>query len=481
MDLARAIAEPALLGEGREAWHSGHDALLASRLLPEAVGLALPPALPVRPTALALARTLAELRRGGVAPGIPGGASRRARTTEDAPRLRSLALLLRRFDEVLDARFADRPWSCGRRPRASAETAWLQGAEVLLVDDLELDAVEKEFLAALARTLPVRILGRERPAGAPPVFLRGLGRRPTGSLPIDLGATIFAPLAPARGSRPASSASAPRSSRRPRAGPSGTAPWSSSRRRARRRRFAPSLRRLLRDAARGVPFEEMGVILPRPEEYASLFTDVLERLRDSLPPPPLAAAPLRPHGALAAAALRLPRPGAERRHGVPHLRAGSLRHDPGRGAEAAAGPQWDALSRDARHRLGAGALDRGASGATPRSSARRPHAKGTRSAQRAPLAPRRRRARPCCVSWRASRRPSTGSRAQATWREWSESVADVLDQWILPVATLRRSRPTAEGRGREVIADLGGLAALDRPGASVAWTEFEVVLQARFE
>jgi hypothetical protein len=39
-----------------------------------------------------------------------------------------------------------------------------------------------------------------------------------------------------------------------------------------------SWRRLLREAARGVPFEEMGVVLPRPPEYAALFTDLLTRL-----------------------------------------------------------------------------------------------------------------------------------------------------------------------------------------------------------
>src|SRR5262249_4626983 len=39
------------------------------------------------------------------------------------------------------------------------------------------------------------------------------------------------------------------------------------------------VRRLLREAARGVPFEEMGVVLPRPHDYATLVTDLLERLR----------------------------------------------------------------------------------------------------------------------------------------------------------------------------------------------------------
>ena len=37
-------------------------------------------------------------------------------------------------------------------------------------------------------------------------------------------------------------------------------------------------RRLLREAARGVSFEDMGVVLPRPQTYAPLFTDLLSRL-----------------------------------------------------------------------------------------------------------------------------------------------------------------------------------------------------------
>ena len=37
-------------------------------------------------------------------------------------------------------------------------------------------------------------------------------------------------------------------------------------------------RRILREAARGVPFEEMGVLLARPEDYVRLFADLLTRL-----------------------------------------------------------------------------------------------------------------------------------------------------------------------------------------------------------
>jgi hypothetical protein len=73
MDLARAIAEPALLGRGLLAWGAGHDALLAARLLEESAslprGLHLAPELPRAPVAAALARTLSSLRRAGTLPG----------------------------------------------------------------------------------------------------------------------------------------------------------------------------------------------------------------------------------------------------------------------------------------------------------------------------------------------------------------------------------------------------------------------------
>src|SRR5260370_864458 len=44
-----------------------------------------------------------------------------------------------------------------------AEARWLEGAEILVADDLELDAVERRLLAALAARFPVRRIGRVRP------------------------------------------------------------------------------------------------------------------------------------------------------------------------------------------------------------------------------------------------------------------------------------------------------------------------------
>src|SRR5262245_60086927 len=69
IELARAIAEPALLGARLRAWDSGHDALIAARLLQEPHGLRLAPDLPLPPVASTLARTLSALRLAGCPPG----------------------------------------------------------------------------------------------------------------------------------------------------------------------------------------------------------------------------------------------------------------------------------------------------------------------------------------------------------------------------------------------------------------------------
>src|SRR5262249_56914753 len=65
LDLARAVAEPELLGRGLAAWDGSHDARLAARLLDadRGGGLPLPAGVPRGPVAAALARTLAQLRQ----------------------------------------------------------------------------------------------------------------------------------------------------------------------------------------------------------------------------------------------------------------------------------------------------------------------------------------------------------------------------------------------------------------------------------
>src|SRR5262245_38527510 len=156
LDLARAIAEPALLGRSLKAWDSGHDALLAARLLDGAHGLRLGPDLPRPPLAAALARTLSALRRAGAAPeALAALALRPDHADEDAERLRAIAALYRAFHAALEG-FADPTRLLRTAAAALGETHWLRGAEALVLGDPELQPLEREFVAALARALPVR-------------------------------------------------------------------------------------------------------------------------------------------------------------------------------------------------------------------------------------------------------------------------------------------------------------------------------------
>ncbi|HEY7921572.1 MAG TPA: hypothetical protein VII62_00235, partial [Vicinamibacteria bacterium] len=110
LELARLLAEPVLLGRGLMPWTSGHDALVAARLLAETsgAGLALPEGTPRAPVAAALARTLAALRRAGIAPPrVAALAAAKDATPDDARRLTALARLHAAYEERLTGRVAD--------------------------------------------------------------------------------------------------------------------------------------------------------------------------------------------------------------------------------------------------------------------------------------------------------------------------------------------------------------------------------------
>jgi hypothetical protein len=107
-ELARALAEPHLLGRGLGAWDPGHDALLAARLLEGPHGLRLPEHAPAAAVASALARTLAELRLAGIEPEMLRGCpASLAATGEDAARLQAVATLYAGFHGAREGRVAD--------------------------------------------------------------------------------------------------------------------------------------------------------------------------------------------------------------------------------------------------------------------------------------------------------------------------------------------------------------------------------------
>jgi RecB family exonuclease len=469
LDLARALAEPVLLGRGLRAWDVGHDALLAARLLAEDPegGFRLPADTPRAPVAAALARSLQALRRGAIPPARVEALAAAARSDapEDARRLGTLARLYRRFYDALEGRTADPVTLMKAAPQGLARARWLDGAEVLLADDLELDPVEGEFVAALARLLPVRVLRRALAPSLRPFSSRArLAAR--GVPEVDWADTPLGPLAPP--APPASLARLREGLFEPPAGEAiddsavelVTAPGEAAEVRA-------VVRRLLREAARGVPFEEMGVVMPRPETYAPLFTDLLSRL--GVPHRLHPSLPLR-FGRAARSLLLLFRCRGLQRPAVmefltfaPVPFAGLL------GTETAARTaRWDQTSREAGIVSG---LDRWIIGLRAWAEA-----EGDAAAKEADDERRERRRRRVLdaeallhvVEILAATLDSLAG--EASWPEWSERLRTVCDQWLGP----ERDRDAL----LEIVADLGGLGSV---AARAPWAEVESVVEARLE
>jgi len=486
LDLARAIAEPALLGRGLKAWDAGHDALLAARLLDEDPSPLVPADVPRAPVAAALARTLSVLRLGAVDPSQVESAARGAIDDEDGGRLRLVARLYRRFVAEVEGRLAD-PATLLQAARDNlARARWLEGAEVVIVDGLELERREREFVEVLARACPVRLVARERPPGLGlSSFAAWAASHGIPEVPLEQ--TVLAALAP-----PA----VPESLRRLRTAlfepPQGdairdgavelvTAPGEAAEVRG-------IVRRLLREAARGVPFEEMGVVLPRPQEYAPLVTDLLERL--AIPHRLHPSLPLR-CGRSARSLLLLFRCRGLARSAVMEFLTFApipferILDEQGRPS------RWDALSRDAgivsgldRWRVGlrahaeaerqaAEAETAGGSGGTGESARLEERAR-IHSARANDRAERRRRgageADDLLRVVEALAQTLDGLSGEASWPEWSRRLEAVFDAWV--------GRERDRAAVADVLADLGGLGSVS-PRAP--WREVESVLEARFE
>jgi ATP-dependent helicase/nuclease subunit B len=442
-DLARAVAEPSLLGRGRRAWDSGLSALLAARHLDEVPSLRLDVSLPRGPVAAALARTLGELRARGLPPETLEKFARSGnRTLEDADRLQALATLYRHFDADIED-FLDPTTLYREATLRLAETPWLLRTEALLVESLDVHGHERLFLDAVCRTVPTRTLD----------WTRGDGLRDT----------IFAALEPK--ARPPSLARVAEglfevSSSR---GPSDTSVefFTASSEAAEVRSIG---RRVLRAAAAGMPFEEMGVLLPRPEEYAPLFADLFGRLE--IPYRLHPSLPLR-FGRAARSLLLLFRcRGLERAAVMEFLTfvppGAALADGAGRAA------QWDYVSRDAAIVSG---RERFAMGLARYAEEQRREA-----ADLADEPSRRRRegrAQDADALGRVVERLAlTLERldGNTSWSDWSKRLLGVLDEWVGE----EHDRETV----REVLQDLGSL---EFASARARWEEVERVLEARFE
>jgi len=474
LELARALAEPVLLGRGLAAWSSGHDALVAARLLAETkdAGLRFPEGTPRAPVAAALARTLTALR-GAAVPverlealaGAPG------RLPDDARRLAALARLYRGYGALVDGRSADPVTILAAAREGIGRARWLEGAEVLVADDLELEPVELELVRALAARFPVRVLRRPLPPSLRTHSFRGR-LAAHGVAEVDWAET---PLAPAAPQAPEAALARLRDALfEPPAGPplvgapgAGggavelvTAPGEAAEVRA-------ITRRLLREAARGVPFEEMGVVLPRPETYAPLFTDLLTRL--GVPHRLHPSLPLR-FGRAARSLLLLFRcRGLERPAVMEFLTFAPVPFDvmlgPGTDAQPA---RWDHISREAGIVSGYG---RFMLGLRAWAEAEREAAAAERDTDR-----RERRLRHAADAESLLRAVEIlgatldGLDGEAPWAEWVERLRTAADQWIGP----ERDREAV----LDVIADLGGLGSVS---TRAPWSEVEQVIEARFE
>jgi ATP-dependent helicase/nuclease subunit B len=455
-DLIAALAEPALLGRGLGPWDSGHDALLAQRLIDEEGTLAVAADLPRRPLARALARTLSELRAEGVDPAHLEAVARRAGGA-DGTTLGAVARLFRRFHNRVDGHFADRAALCRAAADEVGRAAWLRECEVVIASDLEPTGTEKAFLAALAAARPVRRIASTVPPG---LRDRSFGAWAAGHRIAEVAAadTLLAPLA--GGDAPAALTRLRGSLFEPPAGDpvrDGSVELMTAAGEAAEVRSI--VRRLLREAARGVPFEDMGVLLARPHEYAPLFTDLLDRV--GIPHRLHPSLPLH-FGRSARALLLLFRcRGLARPAVMEFVTFAPIPFEALLGEEVTPRPaQWDALSRDAgivsgleRWRIGLGAYaaeQRGQAGVhpDPERAERMLRKAGDADALRVVV-----------EEIAATVETLAGA---ASWR--------ICDRWIGP------------GRDREalldVIADLGGLGFT---GGVATWDEVEAVLEARLE
>ena len=470
LELARAIAEPLLLARGLRPWRGQHSALLAARILTSADAegeLPLPGGARRAPVVTALTRTLVALRHGAVAPEAVErlATADAARPGEDARRLRALAGMYRRFHDALEGQAAD-PVALYAAARAALPGAhWLAGAEVLIPEDLELEPVAEEFVAALAAALPTVILHRPLPPSLRPASFRGrFASRGVGE--ADWSATRLAPLAPPP--PPPSLRRLRESLFEPLAGTEVddgavellTAAGEAAEARA-------IARRLLREAARGVPFEEMGVVLARPDPYAPLFADLLTRL--GVPYRLHPSLPLR-YGRAARSLLLLFRcRGLERQAVMELLTFAPVPFAAMLGEEGRAWPaRWDRLSREAgivsdysRWMVGL-----------------RSHAEAEREAADAePDSYRRERrlrnageAEDLLRVVEALSNTLESLSGEASWPEWVQRLQVACDDWIGPEHDRERVL--------EVIADLGGLAsAASRATAD----EVEQVIEERLE
>jgi ATP-dependent helicase/nuclease subunit B len=465
-DLARSLAEPVLSARGLRPWHDGHSVRLAARLLAGPHGLGLRPDTPLGPVARALSRTLAALRHAGVAPDQIRALARAPGTTsEDTSRLVALAGLLGRYDAEIQGHFADGAALLLAARDEVAAGRGLSRARVIAVGDLEPDEAEQKLLEALARAGCLELVADRIP---PSLAHSGFEARVTtlGARRVAWEDTPLAAIAPSlpppallrlreRLFEPPAGETAADGSLELVTGP-GEA--------AEARAIA---RRLLREAERGVPFEEMAVVLNDAGTYAPLFADLLDRL--GIPHRLHPSLPLRSGRAARSLLLLFRCRGLERAAVMEFLTFAPLPFGTLLGDDQPPRPaQWDAISRDAGIVSG---YERWLIGL--RAYAEGEREAGAREAVAERKLRRQTRAREAERLLRVVELLAgtlDGLSGEAGWPEWSERVGTVVDQWLEPE---RDTKAVAE-----VVAEL---AALGRLETKADWHTVETVIETRFE
>jgi ATP-dependent helicase/nuclease subunit B len=469
MDLAAALAEPTLLGRGLRPWDSGHGALLAARVLEETPAGPLSPRLPRAPVARVIARTFSELRLAGLPPEVLARLPERVGGSEDGERLVWLAQLYRKFHDAIEGRFADAATFLRAAAGAIDGAAWLKDADVLIAGELELTPLEQAFVAALARARPVRRLAQGYPPSLRPssfaewadahgipgvateqTLLAPLSHEVTGGRLVRLRERLFEPPdGPGADDDSAELVTAPGEGAEVRA----------------------LTRRILREAARGVPFDDMGVLLARPEEYARLFTDLLTRL--GIPHRLHPSLPLR-YGRAGRSLLLLFRcRGLRRSEVMEFLTFAPVPFKDRLGPEVVPRvAQWDLLSREAgivsgleRWAKGAAAVAREAerdAAAVQDDIRRERHLKRAHDAQ--------------VLLRLVTRLDMTVEElsGEAPWTEWSERLLRAFDLWI--------GEAPGEAAERATVRDLlQHLATLGFAAPSARWEDVEAVIESRLD
>jgi len=469
MDLAAALAEPTLLGRGLRPWDSGHGALLAARLIDETAGGPLSERLPRAPVARVVAKTFGELRRAGLSPETLEGLPARADAVEDRERLTWLARLYRGFFGAVEGRFADPATFLRAATEALPTAVWLRETDVLIIGELDLAPLEAAFVAALARVRPVRRL-----AGVVPPSLRAgsfaAWAQTTAIDAVSITETPLAPLAP-----PSAAGRLARLQHELFEPPRGaalddesvelvTGPGEAAEVRA-------LVRRILREAARGVPFEDMGVLLPRAEEYTRLFTDLLSRL--AIPHRLHPSLPLRFARAGRSLLLLFRCRGLRRSEVMEFLTFAPIPFEARLGPETVPRvAQWDLLSREAGIVSGLERWAKGIAGFTRDQE---------QAIGRAPDDARRDFHHRRIEDGRALLRIVTQLDATlaelagtASWTDWAERLLRAFDLWI-------GERPGGVAERAAVRELIQALAGLGFAAGTARWDDVETVVESRLE